>query len=58
MFFLSSVQEKYNPSRDVYLMNYSNNYLIDLAIRWVTIIIKQFKTTLTSRAFEIIQMRH
>lgn len=58
LFFLSSMQGKYHLSRDVYLMNYSNDYLIDLAIREVIIIIKQFKTSLTSRAFEIIQMRH
>lgn len=51
--FLSSIQGKYRLSRDVYLMNYSNDYLIDLTIKEV-IIIKQFKTSLTSRAFEII----
>lgn len=58
MFFLCSVKEKCNLSRDAYLMNYSNNSLIDLTIRWVIVIIKQFKTASTSRAFEIIQIRH
>lgn len=58
MFFLCSVKGKYNLPRDAYLMNYSNNSLIDLAIRQVIVIIKQFKTALTSRAFGVIQTRH
>jgi len=56
--FLHSMQGKYHLSRDVYLMNCSNDYLIDLTIREVIIIIKQFETSLTSRGFDIIQMRH
>lgn len=57
LFFLSTMQEKQHLPGGVYLMNCSTDYLIDLTIREVIIIINQFKTSLTSRVFEIIQMR-
>lgn len=59
LFFLSTMQGKLHLPGGVYLMKCNTDYLIDLTIREVIIIIiiNQFKTSLTSRAFEIIQMR-